>query len=82
MTPEELEVLVGIDVDEYFVESIIDHEERGRNVKNWKFRIDGRDMSQMKIHGSIGIRSKTWPHWTSTVKIIRNSNWAESIGKI
>ena len=28
MTPEELEVLAGIDVDEYFVESIIDHEER------------------------------------------------------
>ncbi len=39
MTPEELEVLAGIDVDEYFVESIIDHEERGRNVKNWKFRV-------------------------------------------
>jgi len=34
MIPEELEVLAGIDVDEYFVESIIDHEERGRNVKN------------------------------------------------
>ena len=39
MTPEDLEVLAGIDVDEYFVESIIDHEERGRNVKNWKFRV-------------------------------------------
>jgi len=34
MTPEELEVLAGIGVDEYFVESIVDHEERGRNVKN------------------------------------------------
>ena len=39
MTPEELEVLAGIDVDKYFVESIIDHEERDRNVKNWKFRV-------------------------------------------
>ena len=39
MTPEELEVLVGIDVDEYLVESIIYHEERGRNVENWKFRV-------------------------------------------
>ena len=39
MTPEELEVLAGIDVDEYFVESIKDHEERGRNVKNWKLRV-------------------------------------------
>ena len=39
MTPEESEVLAGIDVDEYFVESIGDHEERGRNVKNWKFRV-------------------------------------------
>jgi len=32
-------MLAGIDVDEYFVESIVDHEERGRNVKNWKFRV-------------------------------------------
>ena len=39
MTPAELEMLAGIDVDEYFVESIIDHEERGWNMKNWKFRI-------------------------------------------
>ena len=29
MTPEELGVLAGIDVDEYFVGSIVDHEERG-----------------------------------------------------
>ena len=29
MTPEELKVLAGIDVDEYF----------GRKVKNWKFRV-------------------------------------------
>ena len=28
-----------VDVDEYFVESIIDHEERDRNVKNWKLRV-------------------------------------------
>ena len=39
MTPKELEVHAGIDVDEYFVESIKDHEERGRNVKNWMFRV-------------------------------------------
>jgi len=32
-TPEEL-VLAGIDVDEYFVESIIDHEERGLEVSS------------------------------------------------
>ena len=49
MTTEELEVLAGVDMDQYFVESNIDHEERSRNVKNWK----------MKIHGSIGTRSKT-----------------------
>ena len=39
MTPEYLEVIAGIDVDEYFVDGIIDHEERGRNVKNWKFQV-------------------------------------------
>jgi len=37
MIPEELEVLAGIDVDENFVESIVDHEERDRNLKNSKF---------------------------------------------
>ena len=41
MTPEEFEVLAGIDVDEYFVGSFVDHEERGRNVKNLKFRVGG-----------------------------------------
>ena len=35
-TPEELEVLAGIDVDEYFVESIIDHEE---SWLNWNDQI-------------------------------------------
>ena len=39
MTPEEFEVLEGIDVDEYFVGSIIDHEEKGWNVNNWKFQV-------------------------------------------
>jgi len=36
ITPEEqeLQVRAVIDVDEHFVESIIDHEERGRKVKN------------------------------------------------
>ena len=36
----------------------------------------------MKTHGSTGTRSKTWPHWTSIVKIIRNSNWAEEYATI
>ena len=41
MTPEDLKVLGGINADEYvgIVEKIVDHEERDRNVKNWKFRI-------------------------------------------
>ena len=43
MTPEELEVQAGIDVDEYFVESIVDHEERGRNVKNRTFWVRWAD---------------------------------------
>jgi len=34
-------VLEGIDVDDYFLEKIADHEERGRNFKNWKFRVLG-----------------------------------------
>jgi len=37
----------------------------------------------MKIHGSIGMRSKTWPHWTSIVKQaqIGLKIMQESIGK-
>ena len=58
MTPE-LEVLAGIDVDEYFVEKIVDHEERGRNVKNWTVRVRWGDMSEMNALVSIAMRSKT-----------------------
>jgi len=39
MTPKELEVLAGIDLDDYYVEKIIDREEKGRNPNNWKFRV-------------------------------------------
>ena len=39
MTKEEIEVLSAIDLDEYNVEMIVDHEQKGRNPKNWKFKI-------------------------------------------
>ena len=50
MTPEELEVLVGIDINEYFDEKIVDHEERGWNKKNGSFVSDGRMMSHISSH--------------------------------
>jgi len=34
-----LEELAGIDVDKYFVEKIVDHDEQGRSFKHWKFRV-------------------------------------------
>ena len=36
----------------------------------------------MKIHGSIGTRSKTWLRWTSIVRSIQNLNWAEEYARI
>ena len=41
MAPEKLEVLAGIHVDEYFVESIVDHEERGQNLRVGSIESDG-----------------------------------------
>ena len=39
ITSEDLKVLAGIGVDEYFVEKIVDHDEQGRSFKHWKFRV-------------------------------------------
>ena len=39
MTEQEIEVLSAIDLDEYYVEKIVAHEEKGRNPKNWKFKV-------------------------------------------
>ena len=39
-------------------------------------------MSQMKIHSSIGTRSKTWLRWTNIVKSIQNLNWVEEYTRI
>ena len=56
MIPEVLEVLAGIDLDEYDVEEIVDHEEEGRNPMNWKFhfRWAGYELDK-----------DFWLHWTS-----------------
>ena len=39
MTNEEIDVLSAICLDEYYVDKIVAHEERGRNLKNWKFKV-------------------------------------------
>ena len=39
MTKEEIEVLSAIDLDEYYVDKIVSHEEKHRNPKNWKFKL-------------------------------------------
>ena len=39
MTKEEIEVLSAVDLDEYYVEKIVAHEGKGRNPKNWKFKV-------------------------------------------
>ena len=39
MTKEEIEVLSAIDLDEYYVDKIVAHEENGRNPMNWKFKV-------------------------------------------
>ena len=39
MTREEIEVLLSIDLDEYYVDKIVEHEEKGKNPKNWKFKV-------------------------------------------
>ena len=67
MIPEELEVLAGIDVDEYFVESIVDHE---------------RDMSQMKTLGPIGMRLRTLSPWILIAKNILKSNWLKTRARL
>ena len=73
--PEELEVLAGIDVDEYFVEIITDHEERPEREElevsdkivglwaRWRF------MAQLERGQRLGIAN-------------RNTNWAEDYARI
>ena len=39
MTKEEIAVLSAIDLDEYYVDEIMAHEEKGRNPKNWNFKV-------------------------------------------
>ena len=39
MTREEIEVLASIDLDEYYVDKIVEHEEKDKNPKNWKFKV-------------------------------------------
>ena len=46
------------------------------------FEFDGLDMSLMKIHGSIGTRSKTWLRWIRIVRSIQNLNWDEEYARI
>ena len=71
MTKEDIEVLSAIDLDEYYVDKIVAHEDKGRNPKNWKFK-DGLDMSQKMIHGSIGQRSKISLRWIPIAANIRS----------
>ena len=39
MSKEELEVLSAVDLDEYYVEKIVSHEEKGKNRKNRSFKV-------------------------------------------
>ena len=39
MTREDIEVLVSIDLDKYYVDKIVEHEEKEKNPKNWKFKV-------------------------------------------
>ena len=43
LTIEEIEVfllaLASIDLDEYYVDQIVEHKEKGKNRKNWKFKV-------------------------------------------
>ena len=54
MTKQEIEVVPAIDLDEYYVDKIIAHEEKDRNPKNWKSK--ELDISPKMILGSIGLR--------------------------
>ena len=36
---EEIEVLSAVDLGKYCVDKIVAHEEKGRNPKNWKFKV-------------------------------------------
>ena len=31
--------MVAIDLDKYCVDKIVEHEEKGKNSKNWKFKV-------------------------------------------
>ena len=33
------EILASIDLDEYYVDKILEYEEKGKNPKNWKFKV-------------------------------------------
>ena len=69
-------MLAGID-DENFVENIVDHEERGRGLKNWKFHVRWVGYETDEDSG----RSKL--PWTLViVKSILNSNWIENYARI
>ena len=39
MSKEELKVLLAMDLDENYVEKIVAHEEKGKNPKNWSFKV-------------------------------------------
>jgi hypothetical protein len=39
MTKEEIEVFSAVDLDEYYVDKIVAHEEKGRNTKNCSFKV-------------------------------------------
>ena len=39
MSNEELEFLSAINLDEYYVVTIVAHEEKSENPKNWSFKV-------------------------------------------
>ena len=60
MTREEIEVLASIDLDEYYVDKIVGHEEKGKNPKNWKFKVrwvgyEPEEDTWLKTHDPYGI---------------------------
>ena len=70
MTKEKSEVLQAIDLDEYYVDKIVTHEEKGRNQQNWKFKVrwvgyepedDWFNWSQVKDLAALDSCSKEHP---------------------
>ena len=78
MIHEELEVQAGIDVDKYFVESIVDHEERGWNVKNRKFRVRWSGYQPDEDSRLNWNAVKDLVLWTN---LKSRSNWAEEFAR-